>query len=144
MTLKIDQVFSKDTIPNDLADAGETMDTNDPLLSEDDSNQAQTNGYFAAISTANGIKTATDQSMAAANAKAKGEASKSPTSASAPNVYIPTKIVEIRPAKSNVWREKSSSAKFVQQYKLDVTENIIGCVRRTGCINDKWFANHSR
>lgn len=105
MTLKIDQVFSKDTIPNDLADAGETMDTNDPLLSEDDSNQAQTNGYFAAISTANGIKTATDQSMAATNAKAKSEASKSPTSASAPNVYIPTKIVEIRPAKSNVWRE---------------------------------------
>lgn len=83
------------------------MDNNDSLLSEDESNQAQTNGYFAAISTANGIKAAKEKSVTAANTNANvnDEASKSPTPASTPTVYIPTKIVEIRPAKPSVWRE---------------------------------------
>lgn len=79
----------------------------DPLIGTNESNQAPTNGHFAAISSANGIKTATlakDQSATAA-ANVRDGTPKSPTSVSAPKIYTPTKMFEMRSAKPKVWRE---------------------------------------
>lgn len=107
VTLKIDQVYSKHTLPSDLTDTNNmAIERKDPPTDED--NAAPANGHFAAISIANGIKVAAHAKESAAIPKNVCEntssRSASPVSATSKS-YVPKKAVEIHPNKSTVWGE---------------------------------------
>lgn len=69
---------------------------NNPLTEEQNA-APPANGHFAAISTASGVKQTTHAKEPAVNP------TRSATPISASKIYSPTKMVEVRPLKSNVW-----------------------------------------